>query len=75
MLCKDPAVTRQGLLCVLQAGGLGGGDHKNLQKSLFGLQTAAKCGNITIGYEPEYSKRSDGESRFVLCGKERSFTG
>ena len=46
-----------------------------MQKSLFGLQTAAKCGNITIGYEPEYSKRSDGESRFVLCGKERSFTG
>ena len=43
------------------------------QKLLCGLQTAAKCGNITLGYH--YTKRSDGESRRCLHGKERSFTG
>ena len=37
------------------------------------LQTAAKCGNITLGYH--ITKRSDGESRRCLHGKERSFTG
>ena len=43
------------------------------QKLLCGLQTAAKCGNITLGYH--ITKRSDGESRRCLHGKERSFTG
>ena len=43
------------------------------QKPLCGLQTAAKCGNITLGYHN--TKRSDGESRRCLHGKERSFTG
>lgn len=43
------------------------------QKPLSGLQTAAKCGNITLGYHN--TKRSDGESRRCLHGKERSFTG
>ena len=43
------------------------------QKPLSGLQTAAKCGNITLGYH--ITKRSDGESRRCLHGKERSFTG
>ena len=45
----------------------------NKQKLLCGLQTAAKCGNITLGYH--ITKRSDGESRRCLHGKERSFTG
>ena len=43
------------------------------KKLLSGLQTAAKCGNITLGYHN--TKRSDGESRRCLHGKERSFTG
>ena len=43
------------------------------QKQLCGLQTAAKCGNITLGYLS--TKRSAGESRRCLHGKERSFTG
>ena len=43
------------------------------KKPLSGLQTAAKCGNITLGYH--ITKRSDGESRRCLHGKERSFTG
>ena len=43
------------------------------KKPLSGLQTAAKCGNIILGYHN--IKRSDGESRRCLHGKERSFTG
>lgn len=35
---------------------------ENIKKSGMGLQTAAKCGKMIHGYEPEYSKRSDGES-------------
>ena len=39
------------------------------------LQTSAKCGSIHTVMNLNTPKRSDGESRFALHGKERSFTG
>ena len=39
------------------------------------LQTGAKCGNIKTVMNLNTPKRSDGESRHGVHGKERGFTG